>query len=55
MVMQDTNINIRISSNLKDRFIELANSKGISYSVALRELVKKFIRGDGNTLKDVCF
>lgn len=55
MVMQNSNINIRVSKQLKDKFIELANSKNISYSVAIRELIKKFIREDGNTLKDVCF
>lgn len=55
MVMQNSNINIRVPKQLKDKFIELANSKNISYSVAIRELIKKFIREDGNTLKDVCF
>lgn len=51
MVMQNTNLNIRISQKIKDRFIEVAKKNGLTYSVAVRELMKKYIRENGKTLE----
>lgn len=51
MVMQNTNINFRISKKLKERLVAVAEKNGLTYSVAVRELIKKYIREDGKTLE----
>lgn len=51
MVMQDTNINVRISTKLRQRLTEIAQKNGLTSSVVIRELIKKYIREDGKTLE----
>lgn len=43
MIKQDVNINIRVSSKLRDRFIEICQQQGLSYSKILRHMMKKYI------------
>ena len=47
MIMQNTNINIRVSKKLKDKFVETSVSNGLNYSVVLRSLIKKYINDKG--------
>lgn len=43
MIYQDTNINIRISKKLRDKFIEVSKQNGLSYSMIVRNLIKDYI------------
>lgn len=43
MKKQDVNINIRISQRLRDKFAEVCQQQGMTYSRAMRYLMRKFI------------
>ena len=43
MILQNTNINIRIPKQLKDRFVEVTQQAGVSYSLVLRDMIRDYI------------
>lgn len=40
---QDSNINIRVSKELKDKFVDICKEQGVSYSKLLRKFMKEYI------------
>lgn len=50
MVIHNTNLNIRIPVNIKERLARLAAKNGTTSSNVIRDLIKKYIREDGKTL-----
>ena len=47
VVLQNTNINIRLPKKLKDKFIEITKQKGLSYSMVIRNMIKNYISQNG--------
>lgn len=47
MILQNTNINIRISKNMKDKFVEVARKNGVNYSMVLRNMIRDYISNNG--------
>jgi len=51
MVLQNTNLNIRIPKKMKEKFIDITKEKGLTYSMVLRSMIKDYIASDGNGSK----
>lgn len=47
MVLQNTNINIRIPKKLKDKFVDITKEKGLNYSMVIRSMIKNYIATNG--------
>nr|DAE83068.1 MAG TPA: hypothetical protein [Caudoviricetes sp.] len=43
MRLQNTNLNIRIPKKMREQLVEIAKEQGVSYSVIVRNLIKKYI------------
>lgn len=56
MNVQNSNINIRVPKRIKDKFIELTEERGLSYSLVLRTMILNYIKDKGEGSQyDVAF
>lgn len=48
MVLQNTNLNIRVPKRLKDKFIQITKDKELNYSMVIRSMIRDYVANDGN-------
>ena len=48
VVLQNTNINIRIPKKMKEKFVNITREKGLSYSMVIRSMIKNYIMTNGD-------